>query len=376
MQKKIIKMNQTLALVCVLIVLYLLSEVDISNTYNQINNPFHLNDTMSIESKSIESHQSASKSIKKKPNCLNEIYDAIFLISIPIRYETLSITLAQLIAENIDFILWQGHSPNNPSSIDLWNMYRNSWQNVPTKGRDQNSAYNESKIFFLRQTDMDIFHYSLKNNFSKILILEDDILFADTNWFKLFCKIEPHLPEWYVLNLGINNVLYDKYQFNQSDFFLHNTNFFQLHKNVTNFENSKMKYYQTPYNAFGAFAISFSYKMYQIMLDIYDMDSKSEMRSDFPMDSYQEILPVSPYNMHINDKFLSIDPTLFLPDVTKSMLRNGRVSMEEYIKTRTSDNDNSRFQKYWKLRFSDKPLVFESSPSQAYLRNNRLLHSR
>eukprot|EP01084_Bolivina_argentea_P125726 222711_1 len=368
MQKKIIKMNQTLALVCVLIVLYLLSEVDISNTYNQINNPFHLNDTMSIESKSIESHQSASKSIKKKPNCLNEIYDAIFLISIPIRYETLSITLAQLIAENIDFILWQGHSPNNPSSIDLWNMYRNSWQNVPTKGRDQNSAYNESKIFFLRQTDMDIFHYSLKNNFSKILILEDDILFADTNWFKLFCKIEPHLPEWYVLNLGINNFEYNPKRYINPPI-IH-------YKNVSGFENSNMSYYQIPHDSYGTFAISFSYKVYQLMLDIYDMDSKPGMRSDLPMDSFQDILPVVSHNMNISDKLLNINPTLFLPDVTKSMIRSEPMSMDNYIKTHTSDNDNSRFSKYWKLRFGDKPLKFDYSPSQPYLRNNRLLHSR
>eukprot|EP01084_Bolivina_argentea_P125728 222714_1 len=334
-------------------------EISTFPIHNPTNNIFQRNNTK-------ESHQSTKNLIKQNSHCLNHIYDAIFVISIPIRHETLSITSAQLISENINFILWKGHSADNPHSVELWNIYRNNWKHVPDHWG--NSVYKQLNIFLLRQTDIDIIHYSLKKNFSKILILEDDILLADTYWFQLFCKIEPNLPEWYILNLGINNILYDVDNFNQSNFF--------QHENVSNFENSKMKYYQTPYNAFGAFAISFSYKMYQIMLDIYDMDSKPGMRSDLPMDSFQDILPVVSHNMNISDKLLNINPTLFLPDVTKSMIRSEPMSMDNYIKTHTSDNDNSRFSKYWKLRFGDKPLKFDYSPSQPYLRNNRLLHSR
>eukprot|EP01084_Bolivina_argentea_P311406 539028_1 len=294
--------------------------------------------------------------------CLNDIYDAIFVISILTRYETLSITLSQLISENIDFILWQGHSSDNVQSIELWNNYRSKWKIPPKlKTKSTDSAYFSPKIFFLRQTNMDIIHYSLNNNYSKILILEDDILLADTYWFTLFCKIEPNIPEWWILNLSINIP------------HIHKANIQYI--NISNFENSNMKYYQMLPDSYGVFATSFSYQIYQLMLNIYDMNSKPPMRSHLPLDSYQHILQNPPYNMNINNKFLNIQPTLFLPDTEKSILRNKTMNINEYIYKHTTDNDNSRFQKYWKLRFGDKSLGFDKSPSKSYLQNNRYLQN-
>eukprot|EP01084_Bolivina_argentea_P046976 86529_1 len=57
-------------------------------------------------------------------SCLNKIYDKIFIISSPSRNETLSISIYQLMQENIDFMVWQAHSSNNRHSMDLWHRFK------------------------------------------------------------------------------------------------------------------------------------------------------------------------------------------------------------------------------------------------------------
>merc|ERR1712176_1616976 len=60
-------------------------------------------------------------------SCLNNIFDAIFVISIKTRLETLSITLQQLDEESIDYILWEGHANYNPHSDELFKTFKTEW---------------------------------------------------------------------------------------------------------------------------------------------------------------------------------------------------------------------------------------------------------
>ena len=57
-------------------------------------------------------------------SCLNDVYDAIFVISIEKRLHILSKTLFQLNDANINYILWKGHSEDNHHSIKLWQQFR------------------------------------------------------------------------------------------------------------------------------------------------------------------------------------------------------------------------------------------------------------
>eukprot|EP00483_Globobulimina_turgida_P011449 UN11471 len=110
-------------------------------------------------------------------SCLNKIYDEIYVISIKGRVNTLSITLFQLNAENINFTVWEGHNKENSYSMFLWDLFKNkinktidsylnynTGDNINTNAeriyddmkqvKYVNSAYYNKHIFFLRQTQI------------------------------------------------------------------------------------------------------------------------------------------------------------------------------------------------------------------------------
>merc|ERR1712228_757332 len=98
-------------------------------------------------------------------SCLNNIFDAIFVISIRSRIPTLSITLKQLDEEFIDYILWEGHSDYNRHSNELFDSFTKDWcPNFDLSNSvitfDGDSAYLNKRIFFVRQTQLDIIKYA------------------------------------------------------------------------------------------------------------------------------------------------------------------------------------------------------------------------
>eukprot|EP01084_Bolivina_argentea_P239020 401660_1 len=118
-------------------------------------------------------------------SCLNNIFDQIFVISIPERTDTLKLTLYQLNDANINVTVWEGHSTNNRLSMYLWYKFRMAVNNtdvlytIPKPENKLNNAYYSKFVFFLRQTQIDIIKYAKKSDLNKILILEDDILLAN-----------------------------------------------------------------------------------------------------------------------------------------------------------------------------------------------------
>ena len=116
----------------------------------------------------------------------------------------------------------------------------------------ENNAFYNKYVFFLRQTQMDIIKYSKSKKFKKILILEDDIILANPNYIKLFCRIESSLPEWLVLNIGVNQKLPQKSKL----------------YDIKHFDDSEMKYSLKNKLSYGTFGISFSYEIYDLLFNL------------------------------------------------------------------------------------------------------------
>ena len=190
-------------------------------------------------------------------SCLNDVYDAIFVISIEKRLHILSKTLFQLNDANIDYFLWKGHSEDNPHSIKIWQQFRTKIETEIINKTEKrirylyqaNSAYQSQKIFFIRQTFLDIIQYSQKQNLSKILTFEDDILLANEKWIQMFCEIESNLPEWFIMEIGMNQADTEKIEF----------------IDIPHFEHKPMKYFHHNRGSHGGFAISYSHKIYVIL---------------------------------------------------------------------------------------------------------------
>ncbi len=271
-------------------------------------------------------------------SCLNKIYDEIFIISVPWRINTLSVSIYQLKQENIKFTIWKGHSPLNNYSYNLWTNFRKQIdeRHINKYKSKVNSAYHNKAIFFLRESQLDIMRYAKLNNLSKILIFEDDILIANTKWINLFCKFESYIPEWNILTLGQNEG--------------HPLKLKLIDINNTENINTDLKYYHRKRSSWGAFALSISYPMYSLFLDIFNMNNSIQI----PLDNSFKLL--SP---EIRKKFIGIHPTLIIPDVVFSTdLRKNEGELpylQDWIKRRTTlkNNDTKKyFSKYWNLRFS------------------------
>eukprot|EP01083_Nonionella_stella_P068427 181643_1 len=274
-------------------------------------------------------------------SCLNQIYDEIFVISTKTRLETLSITLYQLEQEHINYILWQGHSSYNTYSKTLWRQFRYNLDrlNQSRFSGGCGSMYKNRKLFFRRQTQIDILKYAQHHELQKILIFEDDILLANPRWINMFCRLESDLPHWGVLNLGTQEMRH------QGPLFT-----------VTNHTNNPIKYYYQKDSSFGTFAISFAHHMYSFFIDHLD---NIDAPNNIPLDCVAT---------RINQKrmgMFSIYPNLVLHDATASTLR---------------DSPHKHYSKYWNLRYETQSIpnitsdderlykLFDNSPSQTYLR--------
>eukprot|EP01083_Nonionella_stella_P031163 85308_1 len=306
----------------------------------------------------------SSNTIKQNASCFNQIYDTIFVISIPQRIETLSITIFQLEQENMHFTVWEGHSSTNNYSMHLWYTFRTRleqrMQRAPKTTlfkSKTNSVYHNKNAFFLRTTQLDIIRYAQHRNLSKILVFEDDILLANPYWLRMFCEIEPYLPEWYVLTLGQNEGGY------AAGLPL---------KNIPHLDYFRypIKWYHRVPHSFGAFALSVSFPMYAMYLNYFGVE-EGNLRQK-PLDNF-------PARVRYN--LLGIHPPLILPDVTSSIMREkGDIDLDRmyrFMRDKTTDGNVSHFSKYWELRFGNhsKDLIKQyhfddlvlNSPSKVYL---------
>ena len=280
-------------------------------------------------------------------SCLNDIFDAIFVISIRTRIPTLSITLKQLDEESIDYILWEGHSDYNPHSNEIFDAFTKDW--CPNFDRqssivnyDHNSAYVNKHVFFVRQTQLDIFKYAKEKKMQKILLLEDDIILANPNMIHQFCEIESHLPNWDVLGLGINQDRKDE-ELQAGNLKL---------KNIPQHEEKFIKYYfRTMYSA-GAFGLALSEKIFDKLLRAYDYET-SGICTDVAVDALEIFVEKG---MIQNIIGVNIYPTLILPDVTDSthtedLLDENLDDESVWIKRFTLIENAKFFSKYYDLRF-------------------------
>eukprot|EP01084_Bolivina_argentea_P208802 355850_1 len=138
-------------------------------------------------------------------SCLNNVYDAIFVISIRTNVDSLALTLYQLHNESVQYVLWEGHSQNNPNSFHIYNSFINTFeQSKYYRLRHTKKRRRRANRFYLHLTQMDIIHYAMHHQYKKILLLEDDILLGNPSWIEHFCNTEPFIPEWYILNIGEN----------------------------------------------------------------------------------------------------------------------------------------------------------------------------
>ena len=57
-------------------------------------------------------------------HCFNEIFDAIFVLSIPERIDFAAKVIHQFNQEYIDVILWNGYSDHTPKGFELYDSFR------------------------------------------------------------------------------------------------------------------------------------------------------------------------------------------------------------------------------------------------------------
>eukprot|EP01083_Nonionella_stella_P144430 450938_1 len=279
-------------------------------------------------------------------SCLNSIYDEIFVISSSNRHETLSITLFELEEERIVYTLWECHSSNNHYSMHLWNEFKRKvdLSNL-TSEHDvagvsihdyARSAYETANIFFLRQTQLDILDYALRRKLKKILIFEDDILLANSQWFDMFCSVEASIPSYYTLNIGVNH--HKGWQVPEQGLLI----------DIPHHENKSIKYFRKTSKTYGAFALAIAFEMYSILIDMFDFDKHVLV---VPLDNHMSL--AKQWNLvNVTQNSFNIHPNLVLPDVTTSTIRENRWQ-PWYILDKTTDTDLSRYSKYYDLRFAE-----------------------
>ena len=255
-------------------------------------------------------------------SCLNSVFEEVFVISIGTRTSTLAITLQQLEQESISYTLWEGHSASNPHSTELFDAFTRQCPYC----RRMNKV-----VFFLRQTQIDILKYAKRNKRKKILILEDDIVLANPSLIQMFCEIEPNLPKWDVLGLGVNQ---------ERDL----QKVYKTMQNVPNHETKFMKYWQRTYLSWGLFAIAFSEQFYDPLLAQFDYETSGRCTS-MPIDQLNEMAGSKGWPENIN-----IYPTLVLPDVTEST-HDAKYIEADWIKRKTLIGNADNFSKYYGLRF-------------------------
>ena len=262
--------------------------------------------------------------------------------------------------ENIDFILWECHQSSNPYSVLLHQRFRlivDSFNKTRFDGfylnDPQMSTYKTPQMYFLRQTQVDIFRYSFRKKYNKILMFEDDILLANREWITEFCLIEPYLPFYYTLNIGTNHKKAFKYR--EETFWKRQL----LNVSLPNGTRTRMKYYLKGQKSFGAFATAVSYEMLPIFLDLYDIEfyqyklkmNNSKKIHICPIDNYMMIYDIV-NNDEISSHSYDIHPNLVLPDVTHSSMRENKHE-GWYIYLKTSDGNSSHYSTYWDLRFAE-----------------------
>ena len=287
-------------------------------------------------------------------SCINKLYDEIFVISIKSRFKTLAITLYQLNQENINYTIWEGHNPENPYSLQLFEQFKKNIEAANVSklfwGRRRYSLYHQRNAFMLRQTQVDIFKYVISKGLNKILILEDDITIANAYWLNKFCEMESSIsPQWNVLNLGINQGDPDKIKL-------------QLNKQ----QEGEIAVYRKNEKSWGTFGISLTQEICARFALLFDINSKRINVS--PLDNY--------WYYFKKDKYISltsygVHPPLIIPDMISghsSLQQNSTYGqLQDYLRDRTTDDNTTHFSKYMNLRFSN-----ESSLLQTQILSNTL----
>ena len=147
----------------------------------------------------------------------------------------------------------------------------------------------------------------------------------------MFCEIEPNLPKWDVLGIGVNQCGGHK-------------KVYKTMKNVPNHETTFMKYYQRTYFSVGAFTIAFSEQFYDPLLAEFDYQTSGRCTKR-PIDALDQIA-----GFRGSPKNINIYPTLVLPDVTEST-HSGKKNQSKFIEDRTLIGNADNFSKYYGLRF-------------------------
>ena len=234
--------------------------------------------------------------MKEDNHCFNDIFDAIFVLSTRSRMNQAATVLHQFEQYNIKTILWEGYSIDNPTAQSLYQSYRNRCKNSPDLVSyipKQNSPFWRFTTFTIRQAKFDMITYAKQQNYSNFLIIEDDVILADHEYFNKFCEIYNQLPKFDVLSIGINE---------------HNKKNVQLHDTNTIF-----KYYNRTSRTFGGFAWAISSSMYDLFLDKYDFNKHC---ADWPFDVFQQYVTKKADGSKLN--CINVVPTLFIPNVEKS----------------------------------------------------------
>lgn len=144
---------------------------------------------------------------------LNDIFDGIFILSIPSRVEFAAKVLYQFNRINVSTKLWTGYSQNDTCRKLMFQDYRKKCQPNDdlnkTLGRikEQHSPYHDYLSFAIRQGMLDMIRFAKQHNYDNLLIIEDDVILADTKYFNEFCCIYDKLPnDWDVLSIGVNEL--------------------------------------------------------------------------------------------------------------------------------------------------------------------------
>jgi chondroitin synthase len=245
----------------------------------------------------------------KRQHCLNDEFDQVYVVNLKSQVRKKYQISQQLKDMGVSYIIWEAVNGYEGDVLEHFNRYKErplgalkKYKNFSEREIKRNSHFIESPgAFGYIYTYIDILKNALKNNYDKILIIEDDVIFSNDFENKFSDFLQRINADWAVLQLGASQYGWDSIDLDKAK----NNGF----------------YYPRRLDTCGSFAIGISKKVFQDIIE-------EQSFFDAPFDH----LPMGEiYENNVGKCYVAF-PNLVMPDVSTSTIREGRNQWEHALK--------------------------------------------
>lgn len=245
----------------------------------------------------------------KHQHCLNKEFDKVYVVNLESEIRKKAQITMQLEEMGVEYVIWQAVNGYEGDVAEQFNKYKKRplgalerYKNFSDKEIKRKSHFIESPgALGYIHTYIKILKDALKNNYNKILIIEDDVIFSkdfDVQFVEFMGKIK---SDWAVLQLGASQYGWESVDIEKA----YNNGY----------------YYPRRLDTCGSFAIGISRGFFQELIN-----EQSFFEAPFDHLPMGEI-----YEKNIGNCYVAF-PNLVMPDVSTSTIRNGRNQWEHAIK--------------------------------------------